>query len=105
MLERKLVAIVWEDSYGCSANWQPTKDLDQHDPVTNYSVGWVLSENDRAIVLAPHITEGTAHCEEQACGDMIIAKSAILRRVEIDTDITSPLDDEATKWVDQISSP
>lgn len=77
---RKLVLIEWEDAYGVSSDWFHLDKVDR-EPVTAYSVGWVLHDDDRAITVVPHIVESGQG--DQGCGDMVIPKGAIRNMREI----------------------
>ncbi len=73
----RLVLIEWEDSYGCSANWQ---DLDhpKPTPMRCRSVGWLYYDGPDCKLLVPHVADGDGDqtlC--QGCGDMTIPASAV----------------------------
>ena len=81
--EWPLVIIEWEDSMGCSAHWEDIDKLEP-EPLLCRSVGWVVYESDKAIVLVPHLAPKCNGMEyPQGCGDMTIPVSAVRNRVEI----------------------
>jgi hypothetical protein len=72
-----LVLVEWEDSYGCSSNWQ---DLDhpKPTPMRCRSVGWLYHGGPDCKLLVPHVADGDGNqilC--QGCGDMTIPTSAV----------------------------
>ena len=71
-----LELIEWIDSHGCSSEWQDRADAAEQPPVTVRSVGWIISEGDKAVIVAPHIMARTGH----VCGTMTIPKAAITSR-------------------------
>lgn len=76
--------IKWIDARGCNAEWTWQKDLILH-PCLCESLGWVIHEDEHAIVLAPHQSMRDADEEEpQYCGEMVIPKVAILVRVKVE---------------------
>ena len=74
----KLVKIQWADSYGCSSTWEK---IESSEPLSRYcySVGWVTSESDEAIVITPHLSPENEEIGaiESGCGDMTIPKCSI----------------------------
>jgi len=74
--------VEWEDSYGCSPRWEDFS-LPTINGLTCRSVGWLISQNDRNILIAPHVAENEALGIKQACGDMTIPRAAILKVIKI----------------------
>lgn len=73
----RLVLVEWEDSYGCSSNWQ---DLDHPKPrpMRCRSVGWLYYDGPDCKLLVPHVAEGNGESVPiQGCGDMTIPASAV----------------------------
>ena len=66
--------IIWLDSH-CVAGWHTDEPATA--PLTCRSVGWVIDENETAVVLAPHITEEPL---PQRLGEITIPKVAIVAR-------------------------
>ena len=76
-----LARICWVDSRGVSESWAPLEQLREHDLCHVWSVGWIINETEEFIQVCPHL--GTD--PDQGCGDMTIAKQAIVR-IEYDDD-------------------
>jgi len=74
-----LVLCEWEDSYGCSQNWQAIEADGEPQLMTCKSVGWVIRKNRRCIVIVPHLSLNTELAEQQGCGDMTIPTASIVR--------------------------
>lgn len=70
--------IVWEDHCSFShAVWRQKEEFDLK-PVTVTTVGYVVKENKKMIVVAGHVTsEGTCH------GDMSILKNCIVSKKKL----------------------
>lgn len=69
----ELVVVEWMDSH-YRPGW--TTNGPELEPVRVTSVGWVVAKNPQAVVLCGHLTnEG----DQQRCGDMTIARRAILK--------------------------
>ena len=73
----RLVLVEWVDSFGCAPDWRPL-DSCAPDLLVCRSVGWLLHEDERCLVVVPHRTDGGA-VEPQGCGDMTIPRVAVLR--------------------------
>ena len=84
MFKHKLAYVEWVDSYGCSSQWESTKDVKAlvH---TCYSVGWVVKETEDTLVVVPHLSPANAaiDADEQGCGEMAIPLKSIIERVEL----------------------
>lgn len=79
----KLWLIDWEDAFGCSTAWAQIENLEV-DHLTCRSVGEIVYEDKRVIVVVPHTSaKDHRHSERQGCGDMTIPKSAIRRRTRL----------------------
>ena len=74
--------IEWLDAYGCSTEWRPIASLDNEKAMVCKSVGWLNDDdapNREYVTIVPHLTTvGHPNAEEQGCGDMTIARRAIL---------------------------
>ena len=78
-----LVLVKWLDSYGCSSEWQPIKDINAPAMVCS-SVGWLVHEGEDSIVVVPHMSPPDhAHAEWQGCGDMTIPRVAVVEITEL----------------------
>lgn len=67
-----LVYIEWEDSYGCSSDWEDLENCSPA-PMVCRSVGWLIHDDQKVKVVVPHLTQ-TDHPNSslQGCGDMTI---------------------------------
>ena len=69
------VEVRWEDSTVMHGGWRNIEEvLERRDTVTCLSVGFVLADDKRGIVVA-----GSVHGNE-ACGIVVIPRSAIRKR-------------------------
>ena len=75
----KLVLIEWQDSLGCSANWQKLDGVEPPKPLLCQSVGWLLYDGDDCKVVVPHVTRDHASAPRQGCGDMTIPTKCITK--------------------------
>lgn len=92
-MKRLYVELVeWVDSSGCSPSWQ--EDAAGDVPLmTCQSVGWILREDEKGMIVAPHRScpeglgvESTISGqvdEPQYCGEMTIPKCAIISRTPV----------------------
>lgn len=79
----ELVLIEWQDSLGCSSNWQPLGDC-APEPFVCRSVGWLLYDGKDTKVVVPHIhNENESGIASQGCGDIAIPSRSILRMVKL----------------------
>lgn len=72
-----LVVIDWVDSCSNGGVWHSADEVRSSEPSACRSVGWVVREDRRALVLASHLSP------HQMSGDMCIPKKAITRRRRI----------------------
>lgn len=74
----KLVLIRWEDTYGCSAQWEKIEQPLKPKILLCESVGWLAYDGEDCKVVIPHMTDRqhdvAAH---QGCGDMTIPTRAV----------------------------
>jgi len=78
-----LVLIEWEDSTQPTSNWQYLSDAPELEIVQCVSVGWVINENDRVLMLASNIGDYESGDGAQGCGFIRIPKSAITRTAKL----------------------
>lgn len=78
---KKLVYIEWEDSTGGSGRWTDIEEMIP-DPPVHKSIGWLMHETKKWIVLVPHISGEPNHPTVlfAGSGEMTIPKSAILKK-------------------------
>ena len=83
----KMVLVEWVDSFGCSPSWEelPQKGSKVTCMVCR-SLGWLVYEDDKVIVVAPHLSNEHDKCAVQACGEMTIPKVAVIRCVMVKED-------------------
>lgn len=75
----KLVHVSWVDS-GCEQGWQLAKDalrLADENPLLCETVGWVLADNERYLLLVPNRTPGRGEASDMVCDAMQIPVEAI----------------------------
>lgn len=77
----KLELIEWEDSYNNDMSWKLIKDIPDPAPMICASVGWVIKETKKNIIIAPHISDIKEYRTlGTTCGCLTIPKSAIIKR-------------------------
>ncbi len=70
------VLVEWEDSY-CSTGWRFLAEMEP-EVMRCRSLGWVVSQDDDCLVLAPHVSaEDHGDAPLQGNGIMVIPKRAI----------------------------
>jgi len=74
----KLVLIEWQDSFGCSTDWQPLEGV-RAKPQVCKSVGWLPYDGKDCKVIVPHISSAHDNTAQQGCGDMTIPTKAIVK--------------------------
>jgi len=79
----KLVYIEWIDAHGVEPNWEWMDELlAKVDYVcVTKSVGWLIKENKKQVVVLPHWIEANKDTRAQGCGEMTIPKANISRMV------------------------
>jgi len=89
-MEPKLVYVEWEDSCGGNARWTEIKDMEPNQP-NQKSIGWLMHESDRFIVVVQHISSEPDHPRVMFVGhgEMTIPKSAILKQIEVNINGTT----------------
>lgn len=75
-LKYKLVLVEWLDSFGCSSNWEDIDDDMKPIPLTCFSAGYVIYEDNRCITVCPHLA--VFEDKRQGCGDMTIPRASIV---------------------------
>lgn len=79
MTTMKLQLIEWVDSVGCASRWTTIQDPFPEIALSRCrSVGWIVHENAKAIVIVPHLADMGDSTQGQ--GDLTIPKCAITRR-------------------------
>lgn len=77
-----IVYLLWKDHGSFNTvGWKDVEDVqDQLDPFLIESVGYRVRETDEFIVIVPHLSTANG----SGCGEMLILKSCILKRINID---------------------
>ncbi len=88
MTQEKLVYIEWEDSAGGTGRWTEIEDMIPDQPIQK-SIGWLMHETDRWVVLVPHLSSEADHPKVlfTGQGEMTIPKSAILKQKELPSEL------------------
>ena len=81
----KLVYIEWHDAHGVEPNWEWMEELlEKVDFICiTKSVGWLIKQNWKQVVVLPHYIEASKDTRAQGCGEMTIPKVNIVRRVDL----------------------
>ena len=74
------VLVEWEDSYGCSSSWEDLGENESREPehMRCRSIGWLVRQSKRNVVIVPHLAENERMGIKQGCGDMTIPAASIL---------------------------
>lgn len=75
----QLVQVEWEDSARPMPEWMHLSDAPKLEVIECVSVGWLIGENKRILMLAPNIGDRDNGNNAQACGFIRIPRKAILR--------------------------
>lgn len=73
-----LIYVEWIDARGVGGDWQELVDMKSVYCVCK-SVGWLIKEDDDMIHICPHLGDEP----EQGCGDMVIPKISVKKRVKL----------------------
>lgn len=84
----KLVQVEWEDSAQPVSGWHYLEDAPPLESVVCKSVGWIIADNDRVIMLAPNLGDYKSGDGAQGSGFMRIPKRAVTMVSELQ-EITS----------------
>ena len=71
-----LVVVEWEDSAQPTARWQWVDEYETEDAIKCISVGYIVSESEHAVSLAPNLGDVTRD-RMQASGIIRIPRSAV----------------------------
>lgn len=82
-LLQKLVQVEWEDSAQPVANWSYLTNTPSLEVIQCVSVGWLIDENDKVVMLVPNIGDYESGSGAQGSGFIRIPKSTITRTVEL----------------------
>ena len=84
----RLVLVEWEDSHQ-SRGWEELSEIRDEVAVCR-SVGWLVHDGERAVVIAPHLSVPTSGIIPQGTGVMTVPTRSVLRLVDL-VEATSPL--------------
>lgn len=79
----KLMLVEWEDSAQPTSNWSYLSNPPELEIIQCVSVGWLVQENDRVLMLAPNIGDYESGNGAQGCGLIRIPKAAITRTARL----------------------
>ncbi len=71
--------VEWQDTYGCSATWQEINPAGETEMMLCHSVGWIIKQTKKCVVIVPHLSQNTNLARPQGCGDITIPTAAIVR--------------------------
>lgn len=73
-----LYYVEWLDSRGVGTSWRHLEDMESETCVLR-SVGWLMKNTKDLIHIVPHFGDDPA----QGCGDMVIPKRCVLKKIKI----------------------
>ncbi|MBM3597360.1 MAG: hypothetical protein FJX35_04050 [Alphaproteobacteria bacterium] len=77
--DMRLVLVEWLDAAGGSrSGWKPIADMGRDLPARCRSVGWVVHEDERLIVLVPHLAR-----DGDGDGEIVIPRDWMQRTIEL----------------------
>ncbi|WP_251570095.1 hypothetical protein [Parasutterella muris] len=68
--------VKWVDTFGCPPGWEFEEDV-EYEITTVFSVGFVKEENERMVVLIPHMSSAG---RKQVAGYICIPRQQIIER-------------------------
>lgn len=78
-LKHQLVKIEWKDSTQPVSEWQHLNDLTDTKPISCFSVGFLLQNDDEMKVLAPNMADIHNDLNIQASGIIAIPSSCVVK--------------------------
>ena len=78
-LKHQLVKIEWKDSTQPVSEWQHLNDLADTKPISCFSVGFLLQNDDEMKVLAPNMADIHNDLNIQASGIIAIPSSCVVK--------------------------
>ena len=84
MNDYPVVLVRWEDSHGLPNGWCGAEDTECDEPVICESVGWLVRDSPRAIIVVPHYHPEHRGGDSSIGGDMQIPRSAIVHLQELE---------------------
>jgi len=71
--------VEWRDARGVTQEWTDIRSLAKSDACKCYSVGRILKDTKKELILCPHWGDDPAF----GCGEMVILKSSIIKRKKL----------------------
>lgn len=73
-----LVYIEWRDSCSMNGTWSRMHEVEDMEPCTIRSIGWLVSETNEHVVVAAHISNN-----DSLSGDLCVPKAVITHRMKL----------------------
>lgn len=73
-----LVHVEWQDSSQPLPSWRHLTDLPERSVIRCLSVGWLVHSDEEALMLAPNLGDRDDPENAQACGFIVIPRSAVV---------------------------
>ena len=81
MISSKLMYIEWLDSYDNGHNWELLRTMPKPAEMICASVGWIVKESRKYVIVAPHISDITNKKSlGTVSGCLTIPKAAIVKK-------------------------
>ena len=81
------ILVEWIDSAQPVAAWMFLDNMPRMEVIECVSVGWLVAETDKVLMLAPNLGDVESEGAAQGSGFIRIAKSAVTRRVVLTEDV------------------
>jgi len=81
--DNSLLLVEWEDSTQPLPSWCYLEDPPSLEIIKRISVGWIIKESDKVLMLAPNIGDCESDDNIQGSGFIRIPKSAIIKTTNI----------------------
>ncbi|MDC1513902.1 hypothetical protein N8456_07400 [Porticoccaceae bacterium] len=77
------ILVEWIDSARPISDWMFMEDMPRMEVIECVSVGWLVAETDKVLMLAPNLGDVETEGSAQASGFIRIPKSAVTRRITL----------------------
>ena len=81
------LVVEWIDSAQPIGTWMFLDNMPRMEVIECVSVGWLVAETDKVLMLAPNLGDVESEGYAQASGFIRIAKSAVPRRIVLVEDV------------------
>ena len=81
------ILVEWIDSAQPVAAWMFLDNMPRMEVIECVSVGWLVAETDKVLMLAPNLGDVESEGSAQGSGFIRIAKSTVTRRVVLVEDV------------------